>query len=190
MPPHQNGGYIDPFWAGLYATGAAFGANETALVWSRYTGFLVLHAFLVKIVSDHGHPDQGVLSLVAAGLGLAVTCVWHWLNYCGWLNQNLWYWTAARIRFSEVKVVLPTKYWEGTDVPKPYGSIYHLAQSIPLLLLAAYSAGLAYSLTLCCWRAPWAIALSALLFVLLIPILFAMESKEHKRVLKEIGTAR
>jgi hypothetical protein len=127
--------YVDQFWSGMYGTLCSFGHSEQRLIWMRYSAFLVVHGLVFSFVKDCAtKPDDHAETLLLTGLiGLVVCCVWAFLNYCGWKNQNMFFWYAWRLEFNKVDhMKLPTDFFGGSKPPEPHGSIFWAAQLLPV----------------------------------------------------------
>lgn len=145
--------------ATLYRASVSFGTQETQLVWTRYTAFVVMNGFLVNAVVNavlvHNAPTIQAWTLSCVGvIGLFINSVWHMLNFFGWQNQNRWYNVASHIldsswkeeakddsgeppasdpprnAESKQKFRLPTDWY--SDFRQPFGVIYRLGQVIPI----------------------------------------------------------
>src|SRR3972149_7269786 len=95
--------WTGPALATLYRATVSFGTQEQQLIWTRYTGFLVLNGFLLSAylemtrrLRDGSLPDPWSLITLAA-LALVINSIWHILNFSGWMNQNLWFHLAATL---------------------------------------------------------------------------------------------
>jgi hypothetical protein len=126
VPPYGNEKYSDIFWASLYGTLCGFGFTEVRLVWMRTSAFLVAHAAFVGLIGPGIATYPPGLVMLFAFAGLVLAGLWMAMNSLGWMNQNLWYWYAARLRFKDVR--LPTDVFGTELVPKPNDPIFWVAQ--------------------------------------------------------------
>ena len=143
----------DEFWsapalATLYRAALSMATQETQLIWTRYTGFLVLNGFLVTAYTETTLRSQGSATVgqgpdpwtvsVIGLLSVLLNAIWHALNFAGWQNMCLLYHRAASVSSRLKSLSLPTDYFK-EQIPTPWGWIYWLAQAVPagLSLLAA-----------------------------------------------------
>ena len=147
VPPHDKERYSDIYWASIYGTLCSFGQNETRLIWMRSSVFLVVHGTLMHLtVTRTSENTEPVPILILTALGVALAFIWYLMNYWGWMNQDRWYWLAARLHFTEVHVLLPTDFWATDEPPKPGGEIYCATQVTATAFVLAYSALLGFAL--------------------------------------------
>lgn len=116
--------------------------TEVQVIWRRYAGFLVLHGFIINGLGQFPGNELAHVSLAAGGL---FSCVlWYVLNFCGWLNQNIYLAAAYRLMPQAQQRNCP---WAGvvddttTEKPfrKPDGTIYALAQALPVVAGFGYA---------------------------------------------------
>ncbi len=126
IPPRDPAGYVDQFWSGMYGNLCSFGWSEQRLILMRYSAFMIVHGIIFGFLKDSlSKPDESAWILFSAGmLGLAICSVWGFLNYCGWYNQNAFFWYAWRLKFMNDKLKLPTDVFKGETPPGPSGQIY------------------------------------------------------------------
>src|SRR5207245_1996174 len=126
--------YVDQFWSGMYGALCSFGQSEQRLIWMRYSAFLIVHGIIFGFVKDYASsPADHAPTLLSTGLlGLSVCCVWAFLNYCGWKNQNMFFWYAWRLEFNAESLKLPTDFFGGSRPLEPFGPIYWSAQLLPI----------------------------------------------------------
>lgn len=191
--PQHGARYSDVFWSNLYATLTAYGRTETTLNWQRYAAFLVTNGLIINALGLERWPEvnpQPFVALILGLFGLGLASVWHVLNFSGWLNQNLFYWMASRLTFTDPRfrkgktfLALPTEWWrqQNDAPPRPCGYIYHLAQVVPcgfgvgyalIVGLGAHAVGLSCGL---------AMLLSFTLLIVTGIITGVLESKEYRR---------
>ncbi len=137
-----------------YSVLSNFGLTEAPLTWTRYAAFLVLEGFILAGVKDYlsKAPDEADYLLVLISLlGIFITMLWHLLNMLGWLNQNEFYYYAAKVKMKEFR--LPTNKYRypqnGLSLSatiKPNSEIYYVAQAVPYLLILVYTTTLGYGL--------------------------------------------
>jgi hypothetical protein len=119
-----------PAQATLYRAAVSLAAQETQLIWTRYTGFIIMNGFLVTaLVNEKIREQSEVLGLLGV-IALVLNCVWHVLNYTGWHNQHLLYRLAGNL-FDFDLGLLTDSYRKGKLYPD--GPIYWLAQGIPMM---------------------------------------------------------
>jgi hypothetical protein len=116
--------------ATLYRAAISIGVQETQLIWSRYTGFIIMNGFLVSVLTNEMIRGRGELLVIIGVITLVLNSVWHTLNYSGWHNQNLFYCQAANLFTSDVGLV--TDHFRTRNC-LPFGWIYWLAQTIPTM---------------------------------------------------------
>lgn len=135
---------IDAPQATLYRTAISLGTAEIQLIWTRYTGFIVMNGFLVNAIAQQwtrNATEQAAsinapsLALVG-GLGLLLNSAWHILNFSGWQNQNLFYYQANQLLGQPIGLL--TDQFDRHRAP--YGWIYWTAQFIPMTLSVGASA--------------------------------------------------
>ena len=131
--------------ATLYRAAVSFGTNETQLIWTRYTGFLVINGFFTNALLSNWDPPQNSLPLLIGALALLVNAVWHTLNFSGWLNQIRWYRIAGNLDESLGQWKLPCGwiYWLAQLVPTGFsiGAAICLAKGLARPGLGFYEAG-------------------------------------------------
>jgi hypothetical protein len=121
---------LEPAQATLYRAAISLAAQETQLIWTRYTGFVIMNGFLVTaLVNEKIREQSEVLGLLGV-IALVLNCVWHVLNYTGWHNQHLLYRLAGNLFDFELGL-LTDLYRRGKLYPD--GPIYWIAQSIPMM---------------------------------------------------------
>lgn len=180
--PETGKDYSETVYASLYNTYASFGLNEQNLIWTRYSGFLVLQGFIINAIATGTY--QAIILLCLSLFGIACSTTWHILNFTGWLNQNVWFSIAAGIKFTKIIVLTPTTYWEIERSKKPIGKIYQIAQSVPQALLLVYAvvATIALEEMIGTWELAIAVALFLVIIAeLLIGIVEKMEFDERSR---------
>jgi hypothetical protein len=79
-------------------------------------------------------------------IGLFINAIWHILNFSGWHNQNYWFYLATNLSERLNEFTLPTDPFK-KRVPRPFGLIYWLAQTIPVGLSLANTAAGSLGLT-------------------------------------------
>jgi hypothetical protein len=121
---------VTPPDATLYRAAISLDAQETQLIWTRYTGFVVMNGFFVQALTNDKVREHGVILTTLGVVILVLNCVWHALNYAGWLNQNLQYRLAGNLFNSDIGLL--TDYFR-TKHFTPVGWIYWLAQVIPTM---------------------------------------------------------
>ena len=133
IPPYNGDKYVDQFWSSMYATYCSFGQSEQRLIWMRYSALLIVQGIILGFCKECiAKPAENAPALFCAGfLGLALCSLWAFLNYCGWKNQNMFFWHAAQLKFKVDDLRLPTDFFIGIEPPEPYGSIYYSAQFLP-----------------------------------------------------------
>lgn len=132
LPNANEAKKLCPQVATLYRAAVSFGTNETRLIWSRYTGFLVINGFFTNaLLSKWVPPQNSSLLLIGGALALLVNAVWHTLNFSGWLNQIRWYRIAGNLDESLGQWKLPTDDFK-EKVKRPCGWIYWIAQLVPM----------------------------------------------------------
>lgn len=171
---------IEPYLATLYRTAIALVAAELQLIWTRYTGFIIMNGFLVNIVAQQWTQNTGgqpalvstvVLGLVGA-LGLLLNSAWHILNFSGWQNQNLFYYHAHRLLGQSIGLVT-----DQFDRPRlPSGWIYWIAQVIPTIFSLGASGCLGL-VAIKSWGFTWcgATVASALLWLAFVAFVLVVE---------------
>src|SRR5258706_3154234 len=123
ISPSDPEGYVDQFWSGMFATLCSFGQAESRLVWMRWSAFLVVHVLILSFLRDI-KDNQSFVYLVLGVSGLALSGIWAYLNHLGWVNQNVFYWYAARLNFKDKSqdIMLPTdEFAAGKQPGKPGG---------------------------------------------------------------------
>lgn len=168
--------------------------TEIQVIWRRYAGFLVLHGFIIHGLSPLPADPRVAIGIATAGL---ISCgLWYVLNFCGWLNQNMYLASAYRLMPERLRAEIPgaatvvlatTPQLElhaptAGGISKPTGTIYGLAQLTPLLASVAYGVT-AVGMTarhMQTWWAP-SVAAVAVLSALLIAGFFAVTHYEYKR---------
>jgi hypothetical protein len=139
---------VAPALATLYRAALSMATQETQLIWTRYTGFLVLNGFLITaytettlrgrgLAANGQGPDPWTVSVIGL-LSVLLNAIWHALNFAGWQNMCLLYHRATAISPHLKALTLPTDYFKDR-IPTPWGWIYWLAQAVPagLSFLAA-----------------------------------------------------
>ncbi len=121
---------LDAPTATLYRAAISLGAQETQLIWSRYTGFIVMNGFFISALTNEKVRDQSEILALLGIAALFLNCIWHILNYAGWQNQNLLYRRAANLFESDIGLL--TDHFRDRNF-KPVGWIYWLAQTIPTM---------------------------------------------------------
>jgi hypothetical protein len=124
---------LSPPIATLYRAAISLGAQEAQLIWTRYTGFIVMNGFLVSSLAQKEIREQGYVLALLGVIAIILNCVWHVLNYSGWHNQHLFYRQAGNL-FSCNLGLLTDYHREGNRCPG--GWIYWLAQTIPVMFSA------------------------------------------------------
>lgn len=132
---------LKPEQATLYRAALSVGTQETQLIWTRYTGFVIMNGFIVNSLGDGKHWDVTAIVFLIGVIALVLNSVWHVLNYVGWQNQILWYRQAAGLFEGETGLI--TDFFRNEPL-NTTDWIYWLAQTIPLLFSGI---GLA-----CLWR--------------------------------------
>jgi hypothetical protein len=115
--------------ATLYRAAISLGAQEAQLIWTRYTGFIVMNGLLVSVLSNKDIREQTTILAALGFIALVLNCIWHVLNYAGWQNQHLFYRQAGNLFDSDIGLL--TDCFRTKDF-KP-GWIYWLAQTIPII---------------------------------------------------------
>jgi len=142
---------VQPAEATLYRAAISLGTQETQLIWTRFTGFVVINGFLINAVvqwpTSHASVGGSSVLLVVAIFGLLLNTVWHILNFAGWQNQNLWYHYASGL-IGDTKLALPTDQFK-EKIRCPFGWIYWLAQSVPKLFFLGSTSCLYFALLEC-----------------------------------------
>ena len=116
--------------ATLFRAAISIAVQETQLVWTRYTGFIVMNGFLVSILINEIIRARGEILVIVGVVVLVLNSVWHILNYAGWHNQILFYRQAGSLFTSDIGLV--TDCFQATHFT-PFGWIYWLAQTIPTM---------------------------------------------------------
>ena len=135
---------VPPQAATLYRAAISIGAQEAQLIWTRYTGFIIINGFLITALSDGDIRKQTIILALLGVIALVLNCIWHTLNYAGWRNQYLFYRQAGKLFDSGIGLL--TDYFRTHDF-KHGGWIYFLAQTIPTMfsLIAIPCLGIAAS---------------------------------------------
>lgn len=152
---------IDAPRATLYRTAISLGTSEIQVIWTRYTGFIVINGFLISALAQQWAPKAAgqappvntvVLALVGAS-GLILNSVWHILNFSGWQNQNLFYYQAHKLLGQPIGLV--TDQFDRRRLP--YGWIYWIAQLTPTIFSLGASGCFGGVLTRS-WGLAWCVA--------------------------------
>lgn len=121
---------LQPPHATLYRAAISVGVQETQLIWTRYSGFIIMNGFIVSaLINEKIRDNDAILAFVAIML-LVLNGVWRILNFAGWQNQQLFYRQAGRLFDSDIGLVsdhFRTKNYT------PVGWIYWIAQTIPTM---------------------------------------------------------
>lgn len=173
IPPHNGSNYSDIFWASLYGTLCRFGHTETRLIWMRSSAFLVVHAALIHLtVPKKSVSLEPIVLLALALVGIFLACLWSIMNHLGWINQEIWYWYAAKLRFTKVNVALPTDFWHTKAPPKPFGEIYLIVQIIIVLFIVSYSVLFGLAMFRLCVPVMWTLVSSVIVTVIALVVTF------------------
>jgi hypothetical protein len=121
---------LDAPSATLYRAAISLGAQETQLIWTRYSGFILMNGFFVSALTNEKVREHYAVLAILGCVVLILNCVWHVLNYAGWQNQNLLYRLAGGVFESDVGLL--TDYFRTKNLT-PIGWIYWLAQTIPTM---------------------------------------------------------
>jgi hypothetical protein len=126
-------------------------AAEIPAIWSRYNGFLVLHAILAALTFSAVPPawDQNaVLKPLVAGLipaiGIVLCCFWHVMNFCGWYNQAVFYHRYASVLSGADAEVSPVGRHDKHSY-RPCGPIYIVAQCVVWTVALVYAVAIGHS---------------------------------------------
>ena len=103
------------------------------------------------------------------------------MNHIGWMNQDRWYWYAAKLRFTKVNVALPTDFWNTEAPPKPSGEIYRVAQLIIVLFIVSYSALFGLAMFRLCVPVMWTLVSSVIVTVIALLVTFLVNRCLSKR---------
>jgi hypothetical protein len=176
---------IEPAIATLYRATVSMGTQETSLVWMRYAGFLVLNGFVLNVTLTRHFFAKPLLVGVLGIVGLLINGTWHLLNYAGWLHQNYWYHKASNLLPKKNGNPYPTDSFRD-EVKQPSGTIYQVAQVIPMLFLLAFSVFVSWACFVagCGWACSIIMAVSV--FVL---TMCAVKSRENGVLLPDGRTS-
>ena len=181
VPPHDGVEYSDIFWSSLYATLSGFGFAEVQLIWMRYSAFLVAHSAFIGLIGRGSFPDPSLVAILAVA-GLVLTGLWMAMNSLGWMNQNFWYWHAARLKFTGLNGPLPTDSFAQEDVPKPSGDIFRIAQGVPAVFVAAYAVVMESALGRLGFGTLWATLLSLAAALVVLGIAWRVHGAFFKKI--------
>jgi len=153
---------IKPQAATVYRAAISLGAQEAQLIWTRYTGFIIMNGFLITALSNGDIRKQNIILALLGVIALILNCIWHTLNYAGWRNQHLFYCQAGNLLDSNIGLL--TDHFKTRDF-KHGGLIYWLAQTIPTMfsLIAIPCLGIAASWVI--GVVLWLVFAGAVLFV-------------------------
>jgi predicted membrane channel-forming protein YqfA (hemolysin III family) len=122
----------------MYQADSAFAMQEASLVWSRYTGFIIIDGFLVTafvelcMKADANAIVTGYIYLAVGLAGLLINMAWHIINYSGWCNQYLWF-HYATTHIPKNKISNLIQFFTEKRNLKKFGRIYQIAQVLPVL---------------------------------------------------------
>ncbi|MDQ7832515.1 MAG: hypothetical protein RDU30_12340 [Desulfovibrionaceae bacterium] len=122
----------------MYQADSAFAMQEASLVWSRYTGFIIIDGFLVTafvelcMKADANAIVTGYIYLAVGLAGLLINMAWHIINYSGWCNQYLWFhYATTHIPKDNISSLI--EFFTEKKNLKKFGRIYQIAQVLPVL---------------------------------------------------------
>jgi hypothetical protein len=166
---------LDAPSATLYRAAISLGAQETQLIWTRYTGFIVMNGFFVSALANDKVREQDTVLAILGVVILVLNSVWHILNFAGWKNQNLLYHLASKLFTSEIGLL--TDYFREKK-RNPAGWIYWLAQTIPTMFSLIAPTCLAISTNaLFSMRSGWAWLISFTLWAVAAAVVLWIEYK-------------
>ncbi len=122
----------------MYQADSAFAMQEASLVWSRYTGFIIIDGFLVTAFVElcmKAKPEDivtGYIYLAVGFAGLLINMAWHIINYSGWCNQYLWF-HYATTHIPKDRISSLIEFFIEKKNLKKFGRIYQIAQVLPVL---------------------------------------------------------
>lgn len=157
--------YSEQFFSTMYSTHVAFADGERQLIWSRFSGFLVLEGLLIGALTRDFSLAPALLLMLLSSVGCVLSVVWFVLNYSGWMNQNQWLTYAARYNFERLELPLLSDPWQDTRSLRPFGAIYKVAQCIPSSFLAVYASVFGYSIFLLEQKLVWGITSAVVMLV-------------------------
>lgn len=131
----------------LYQADISFGMQEAQLVWSRYTGFIVLNGFLVTTATQLFFNQTAYSTpLIIIGIfGLALNSAWHIINCSGWSNQYVWlHYATKHLAYDNLSSLM--QFFSKTSNLKKFGWIYTFAQTVPIISFVFSSISFAYGL--------------------------------------------
>jgi hypothetical protein len=149
IQPFENEKYSDEFWANIYGTICGFGFAEAKLSWARYSAFLIAHSVFLGLIGRESIAAQQALKLILLSIaGFILTLFWMLMNSLGWIYQNRWYWNAARLNFTGIRVQLPTNSYLQKNAIEPISPMFIIVQLVAVLFVFAYAILLGVGMTL------------------------------------------
>lgn len=186
----HNNQYDELFWSSLYNTMCNRVYSEISTIWKRYTAFLIAQGAILGFFGKNYLEDrQGLLILLVGFIGILLSCIWHIMNYLGWLHQNLWLWQAGRIKFiyNDIRLELPTKCFDNNFIRLPFGAIYNIAQTLPVIFLFANGIMIGFGFYYTLADKFFSISIALLVIYLCAIIALKVEYRQSRQIVSGLG---